>query len=89
MPCVILESLCCGTPVISTTVGGIAEVINDSNGFLINDNIVELATAMESMITNYAKYNRKQIAQNAQTKFSYNVIGKTYYDLYQLGIKNL
>ncbi len=82
LPCVILESLCCGTPVISTTLGGIAEVINDSNGFLINDNIDELATAMESMITNYAKYNREQIAQNAQTKFSYNVIGKAYCDLY-------
>ncbi len=87
LPCVILESLCCGTPVISTTVGGIAEVIDNSNGILINENIDELATAMENMIHNYAKYDRHDIAQNANNKFSYETVGKQYVDLYNTLIK--
>jgi glycosyltransferase involved in cell wall biosynthesis len=87
LPCVILESLCCGTPVISTTVGGIAEVIDTSNGILINENIDELTAAMENMIHNYAKYDRHGIAQNSVNKFSYETVGKQYVDLYNTLIK--
>jgi glycosyltransferase involved in cell wall biosynthesis len=82
LPCVILESLCCGTPVISTAVGGINEVINDSNGVLINQDENDLALAMEKMITNYQQYNRKQIAEHAQQKFNYETIGKQYFNIY-------
>ena len=36
-PNVVLESLACGTPVISTKVGGIPEIIiNDRFGFIVN-----------------------------------------------------
>jgi glycosyltransferase involved in cell wall biosynthesis len=82
LPCVILESLCCGTPVISTTVGGIDEVINDTNGILIEQDENQLALAMEKIIANYQQYNRKQIAIAAQQKFSYEIIGKQYFDIY-------
>ncbi len=87
LPCVILESLCCGTPVISTEVGGIAEVIDTINGILINENIDELTAAMENMIHNYAKYDRHEIAQNANNKFSYETVGKQYVDLYNTILK--
>lgn len=36
LPCVLLESVSCGTPVISTNVGGISEWINESCGVLID-----------------------------------------------------
>ncbi len=35
LPCVINEALCCGLPVISSNVGGIAELVNSSNGVLV------------------------------------------------------
>jgi glycosyltransferase involved in cell wall biosynthesis len=82
LPCVILESLCCGTPVISTNVGGINEVINESNGILVVEDKNELAFAMEKMFTNYQQYNRKQIAKDTQQKFSYETVGKQYFDIY-------
>lgn len=37
LPCVILESFSCGTPVISNNVGGISEYFPDDFGFLEND----------------------------------------------------
>ena len=51
MPCVVLEALCSGIPVIATTVGGIPEIIGKENGILINPGKErELLNAMKEMI---------------------------------------
>ena len=51
MPCVILEALCSGLPVIATRVGGIPEIIGKENGILINvGKETELLDAMKEMI---------------------------------------
>lgn len=83
LPCVILEALCCGLPVISSSVGGIPEAINTSNGILVESNAVEqLVDAMESMITNYHKYDRATISANAKKIYNYQTIGKRYKMMY-------
>ena len=84
LPCVILEALCCGLPVISTRVGGIAEIVNGDNGLLVNNEDVEgLANAMQKMIDDYSTYNRLQIAEEAAKKFSYPVVGAKYNEWYK------
>jgi glycosyltransferase involved in cell wall biosynthesis len=84
LPCVILEALCCGLPVISTKVGGIDEVIDTSNGLLIaNEDETALLKDMESMIEHYHNYNNQQIAAVAQQQFSYEAIGKQIAAVYQ------
>jgi glycosyltransferase involved in cell wall biosynthesis len=77
MPCVIAEALCCGLPVISSDVGGIAEVINQNNGLLISpkDEAV-LTKAMLEMQENLASFNQQEIAKNSATTFAYKTIGK-------------
>jgi glycosyltransferase involved in cell wall biosynthesis len=88
LPCVILEALCCGLPVISSRVGGIPEVIDGENGILVESgNIPDLVTAMIQMIENYAEYNRKLIAEKAIAFFNYNTVGKQYSDIYNTVLK--
>jgi glycosyltransferase involved in cell wall biosynthesis len=83
-PCVIAEALCCGLPVIATSAGGIPELVNSTNGVLIEPKDERaLAGAMKKMMDNYSMYNRDKIAEDAIGKFSYPVIGKKMDDIYQ------
>jgi len=80
-PCVILEALCCGLPVIATKVGGIPEIINDFNGILVEPgNEAQLLDACIQCMNN--NYDGASIAQHAQQLFSYAAVGKQFADLY-------
>ncbi len=83
LPCVVLEALCCGLPVISTAVGGIGEVITRANGLLVeNEQVTQLADAMEQMINNYSAYNRAAIALDAAARFACPVVAQQISDCY-------
>lgn len=84
LPCVILEALCCGVPVIGTTVGGISEVVDNHNGILVEEgNEVQLINALSEMITRYDTYDRELISANAMAKYSYAAVGKSIHKVYQ------
>ncbi len=89
LPCVIIEALCCGLPVISTNAGGIPELINDSNGFLIdNEDEPALLNAMINMYEHYQKFNCKQISADAAEKFSYEKVGNEIMEIYKKVLKS-
>jgi len=82
-PCVIIEALCCGLPVIATDVAGIPEAIDKTNGVLVkSENEDQLMRAMCDMINEYTSYNRINIAEDAKWKYNYTYIGKEFYELY-------
>ena len=84
LPCVILEALTCGMPVISTDVGGIREVINEENGILISsEQEDELLKAMNLMLDSITKYDREKIALSAKNKFSFQTVGKQFDEVYK------
>ena len=83
LPCVLLEALCCGLPVVSSNVGGIEEVINDTNGLLVEiENVSALTESMISMMENYARYNRADIASRSIAVYNYEAVGRRLVDLY-------
>jgi glycosyltransferase involved in cell wall biosynthesis len=84
LPTVIIEALCCGTPVLSMNVNGIPELINDTNGILVEpQNIEALKNALEKMISNLDSFDRKNIAEAAYNKFNPEIIGKQFIPLYK------
>lgn len=90
LPCVILEALCCGLPVITSQVGGVSEVVNDTNGILVeNENVEQLAVAMCTLIDTYALYNRENIANTASDKFNFDTVAKQYLNQYKKVIDTL
>lgn len=84
LPCVMLEAMMCGLPIVSSQVGGIAEHITEERGILVrpkNEN--ELVIAIQSMIENYDSYNKQAIAQYAQEHFSKEVVGEYFNSVYK------
>lgn len=83
-PCVIIEALCCGLPVISSGTGGTIEAINETNGIIVeSENEEQLAFALNKMMNDYTTYDSEKIAADAAGKYSYAVIGKQFYQLYE------
>jgi len=70
-PCTILESLCCGTPVVSSNVGGIADVLHPGNGILVEaENEAKFLSALSRMMDEQEQFDRLQIAKEAEARFS-------------------
>lgn len=89
LPCVIVEALACGVPVLSTDVGGISEHISKEFGMLINPRREdELLNALNYMLDNSDKYNKAVLRSYAVETFSKEVIAKQLYNIYSTVAKN-
>jgi glycosyltransferase involved in cell wall biosynthesis len=83
MPCVVLEALCSGLPVIASHVGGIPEVVRQENGILVEPgNEVQLLDAMKMMMANRNFYDRLFISKVAASEFSYETVGQKICSVY-------
>ncbi len=83
LPCVISEAQVCGLPVITTDVGGTSEMVNEQNGILIEPkNNKMLLDKLNQLLDNIANYNQTAIATEAIKKYSFENVGKQYYDAY-------
>jgi glycosyltransferase involved in cell wall biosynthesis len=79
LPCVLLEAMSCGIPVIATKVGAVPEIINYKQGILIDVNQSnDLARAMEDMISGYKNYDAKEIRALVQRKYSYPALAAEF-----------
>jgi glycosyltransferase involved in cell wall biosynthesis len=87
-PCVLVEALCCGLPVVSSVVGGVADAITKENGMLVNAEDEEaLTNAMMNVMTEYKNYDRAAIAANAKRLYDNEVIAQQFIDLYENVLK--
>lgn len=84
LPCVLLESLSSGVPVIATKVGGIPELINEKYGLLIQNSDEDLYIAMKKMLEGEArKYNPQDLYQYVEENFSQRVIAQKFSAVYE------
>lgn len=72
---VYIEALAMGLPVIATRNGGADDIVNKSNGILIDvDNKEELKRALNEMKNNYARYTPSIISKMCWDKYSSEVL---------------
>lgn len=84
LPCVIVESMSCGLPVVSSAIAGIPEHINETNGILVEaKNESQLKDAILNMLDNYNTYDRDKIREYAIKHFDYSSVGKQFLEVYK------
>lgn len=85
LPNTVLESLCCGTPVIGFPIGGIPEmIVNGENGLLASEiSVKALVKTIKEFLLNSKNYNREAIHESAVKKYSLDVQANAYIDLFK------
>jgi len=85
-PMVVLEALACGTPIIASDVGAVAEVVkNNENGMLVSpNNSVELAKSIQYLLNNADV--RRRFSENGrrtiEKQFSIDVVARKLHKVY-------
>ena len=83
MPVVILEALASGLPVVSTNVGGIKEMIDETKGILVEQRNKEaLAEAIIKMIETHNDYDPDCLRKSVIEKYGYESVGKFLDSIY-------
>jgi glycosyltransferase involved in cell wall biosynthesis len=81
---VYIEAMACGKPVIATRNGGANNIVNDTNGILIDvDNREQLIEAFRYMYHNAHKYNSEQIAADCRAKYSEAAVAGKLSEVYR------
>ena len=83
LPCVIVEAFASGVPVLSTAVGGIAEIVNNERGILIPQGDEDaLLKGINAMLDHCNEYDRKAIRDYAIETFAAQNIGQQIFEEY-------
>jgi len=86
-PCVILEALACGTPVISTNVGGVGEVVNVKNGILVPPHAENtLAAAIHLMLEKKNSFVAQQLSQKIKEQYSLEAVNAQLDQVYRAAL---
>lgn len=81
---VFIEALSFGVPVVATHSGGPEDIVDESNGVLVNvDDVQGLARAMTDMSENISCYDRSQIATVTRRRFSPERIAQRLTEIYE------
>lgn len=84
LPCVISEAHASGMVVVATDVGGVSEMIDTSNGFLINArDEAALFEKLDFLLDNLSLFNPEDIRAIATQKYSYGSVANQFYDVYK------
>lgn len=83
-PCVAIEALCCGLPVIASDIAGVREAVDNKNGILVeSENEEHLLQAIIKVQLNYDLFNEEEISKQSISKYNYEIIGRQFFNVYQ------
>ena len=87
-PCVLIEAMASGLPVVATAVGGIPEIVDAGSGRLAPPNdpagiATEIALALDSL----DGFDRSAIARSAKERFGRDHVGRMLADAYSDAIQ--
>ena len=86
---VLIEALACGKPVIATDIGGPSEIVTEEVGKLVPPRDPEALTeVIDYMLAHYSDYDPNKILAYVKGRFSYEVVGRKFDEVYNCVIQN-
>ena len=83
LPCVIVEALAAGLPVVSSTAGGVPEHITEDKGTLVAPKDEKaLYEACNKMLDKCSTFDKRYLHKYAVGNFSYESVGQQLTDIY-------
>ncbi len=83
-PNTVIESLCCGTPVVGFKIGGIAEQVTLDNGRLCSEtNAVQLRKTLLESLADLKRFNAQEISDDAKRLYAQEVQARQVKRLYE------
>lgn len=83
LPCVLLEAMSVGVPVISTAIPGLEDWIGTEQGVLIPiGDEPALVAAMNDMMDNHARYTPEKVREKVIRECNYEVVGNRIFQEY-------
>ena len=84
LPMSIIEALAYGKHVIASNVGGIGEILNEKNGFALNNNVSDFVNKIKFYRDNVSEYEEASIAarKSYEDQFTLDKMYRKYLSLY-------
>ncbi len=83
LPCVVIEALASGLPVVATAVGGIPEMVSDRDGILVPpEDPAALAEALDRALASLQAFDRADISTRAVGRFGLEAVGARLQGVY-------
>ena len=84
MPCVLIEAMAMGLPIVATRTGGIPEMIGPAVGLLAEPgNAESLRQTLGQMFAQLRNFPPTQIVASARSKYSMPVVGRQFDTIYR------
>jgi L-malate glycosyltransferase len=84
LPCVLLEAMSTGLPLVATRVGGTAEIVDESNGQLVEPGSAEaLADGLRRVLEGGRAYDRDRMHQTATRRYGYEAVARAWTEVYE------
>ncbi len=85
----LIEALSCGIPVVATRSGGPEEIVNNTNGILVNNQDMHyLAEGLEEIYKDYQRFDPEMIRAECIKKYDYDKISDQLTKVYEKVISN-
>jgi glycosyltransferase involved in cell wall biosynthesis len=84
LPCVLIEAIACGCPVLTTRVGGITALVSENEGILVDvGNINQIVDGMYRLLDGTHGFDMDRMSREVQTQYNQREVGRILHEEYR------
>jgi glycosyltransferase involved in cell wall biosynthesis len=87
LPCVLIEAIASGCPVLTTRVGGITALVGEDDGILVDvGNIDQITDGMYRLLDGTHGFDMDRMSREVRAQYSHDAVGRILHEEYQKAV---